>query len=129
MVFFASLPVLVVTQYGANPHVLGWLFGALGGGALVGALVALRIVRRVEPLALTRGGVPLPDGVDVGRRRAGAVAASPLVGDRAAPGFFMSLVNAPMQAFVMLRIPRDLRTQALALLGSPQLRRRAASGS
>ena len=29
-------------------------------------------------------------------------------------GFFMSLVNAPMQAFVMLRIPRDLRTQALA---------------
>ena len=26
----------------------------------------------------------------------------------------MSLVNAPMQAFVMLRIPRDLRTQALA---------------
>ena len=53
MVFFATLPVLVVTQYGANPHVLGWLFGALGGGALVGALVALRVVRRVEPLVLT----------------------------------------------------------------------------
>ena len=51
--FFASLPVLVVTKYGANPHILGWLFGALGGGALVGALVALRIVRRIDPLALT----------------------------------------------------------------------------
>ena len=32
----------------------------------------------------------------------------------ACAGFFMSLVNAPMKAFVMLRIPRDLRTQALA---------------
>ena len=43
----------------------------------------------------------------------GAVAARRR-GDRACAGFFMSLVNAPMQAFVMLRIPRDLRTQALA---------------
>ena len=56
--FFASLPVLVVTKYGADPHILGWLFGALGGGALVGALVALRIVRRVAPLALTAVAFP-----------------------------------------------------------------------
>ena len=104
--------MLVVTQYDANPHVLGWLFGALGGGALVGALVALRVVRRVEPLALTAGaflcqmasmwGVVVP-----GPWQLAAVAIG-------CAGFFMSLVNAPMQAFVMLRIPRDLRTQALA---------------
>ena len=112
MVFFATLPVLVVTRYGADPHVLGWLFGALGAGAIVGALVALRIVRRFEPLALTAGaflcqmasmwGVVVPGPWLLA---AAAIACG---------GFFMSLVNAPMQAFVMLRIPRDLRTQALA---------------
>ena len=112
MVFFATLPVLVVTQYGANPHVLGWLFGALGGGALVGALVALRVVRRVEPLALTAGAflcqmVSMWGVVVPGPWQLAAVAIG-------CAGFFMSLVNAPMQAFVMLRIPRDLRTQALA---------------
>ena len=40
----------------------------------------------------------------------------------------MSLVNAPMQAFVMLRIPRDLRTQALAFSAcSTASRRRSVS--
>ncbi|HEY2570268.1 MAG TPA: MFS transporter [Solirubrobacteraceae bacterium] len=110
--FFATLPVLVVTRYGANPHILGWLFGALGAGALVGAMVALRVVRRIDPLALTAAaflcqmasmwGVVVPGPWLLA---AAAIACA---------GFFMSLVNAPMQAFVMLRIPRDLRTQALA---------------
>src|SRR5437764_1531324 len=49
---FASLPVLVVTQYHANPRILGWLMGALGGGALAGAFASMRIVRLTEPLAL-----------------------------------------------------------------------------
>src|SRR5205809_5835973 len=35
----------------------------------------------------------------------------------AAAGFFMSNVNAPMQALVMLRIPRELRTQGVAAFG------------
>src|SRR5581483_10203178 len=30
---FASLPVLVVSHFDADPRVLGWLFGAFGGGA------------------------------------------------------------------------------------------------
>jgi MFS family permease len=112
MVFFATLPVLVVTRYGADPHVLGWLFGALGAGAIVGALVALRIVRRFEPLALTAGAF-----VCQMASMWGVVVPGPWLLAAAAiacGGFFMSLVNAPMQAFVMLRIPRDLRTQALA---------------
>ena len=112
---FASLPVLVVTQYHANPRILGWLFGALGGGALVGALASMRIVKRVEPLTL--GAVAfvfqmlalwtlaLPAQWEV-----------PFAG-MALAGFFMSLVNAPMQAFVMLRIPRELRTQGIAAFG------------
>ncbi|MGH7623347.1 MAG: MFS transporter, partial [Gemmatimonadaceae bacterium] len=112
---FASLPVLVVGHYGANPHTLGWLFGGLGGGALVGAFAAMRIVRRFEALTLGSAAfvcqicslwvlaIPAPWFVAV----AGMVAG----------GFFMSLVNSPTQALVMLRIPRHLRTQALGAFG------------
>jgi MFS family permease len=112
---FATLPVLVVAHYGANPHVLGWLFGGLGGGALVGALVALRVAPRVEPLLLGSVAfvgqitslwalvVPGPWAVPVAAMVAG--------------GFCMSLVNAPIQALVMLRIPRHLRPQALVSFG------------
>ncbi|MFZ1881215.1 MAG: MFS transporter [Gaiellaceae bacterium] len=112
---FASLPVLVVTQYHANPRVLGYLFGALGGGALVGAFVSMHMVRRLEPLASSSVAflfqmaslwilaVPAPWVV-------------PLVG-MASAGFFMSMVNAPMQALVMLRIPREIRTQGIAAFG------------
>jgi MFS family permease len=112
---FASLPVLVVGHYGANPHILGWLFGGLGGGALVGAFVAMRVVRRFEALTLGSAAfvcqicslwvlaIPAPWFVAV----AGMVAG----------GFFMSLVNSPTQALVMLRIPRHLRTQALGAFG------------
>jgi predicted MFS family arabinose efflux permease len=115
---FASLPVLVVSAYDANPRILGWLFGALGGGALVGAFVALRLVRRVEPLTMTAAmflcqmtsmwllAVPAP----------WVVAVSGMAG----AGFFMSLVNSPMQALKMLRIPRQLRPQALAANGVMQ---------
>jgi predicted MFS family arabinose efflux permease len=112
---FASLPVLVVAQYDADPRILGWLFGALGGGAVVGALVSMRTVRRFEPLALSSGAffcqmlslwaiaIPAPWEVPVAAM--------------AAAGFFMSNVNAPMQALVMLRIPRELRTQGVAAFG------------
>ena len=112
---FATLPVLVVTHYGADPHVLGWLFGGLGGGALVGALVALRVAPRLEPLTLGSTAfvgqiaslwilaVPAPWAVPLAAMIAG--------------GFCMSLVNSPIQALVMLRIPRHLRPQALVSFG------------
>ncbi len=112
---FATLPVLVVTHYDASPRVLGWLFGGLGGGALAGALVALRIAPRLEPLLLGSAAfvcqiaslwvlvIPAPWFVPFAAMVAG--------------GFCMSLVNAPMQALVMLRIPRHLRPQALASFG------------
>jgi len=112
---FASLPVLVVTQYHANPRILGWLFGALGGGALIGAFASMRIVRRFEPLALSSVAftvqmlslwilaIPAPWFV-------------PFLA-MACAGFAMSNVNAPLQALIMLRIPRDVRTQGIAAFG------------
>jgi MFS family permease len=112
---FATLPVLVLTHYGADPHVLGWLFGGLGGGALAGAMVALRIAPRLEPLML--GSVAF-----VGQMASLWVLVAPApwevpLAAMVAGGFCMSLVNAPVQALVMLRIPRHLRPQALVSFG------------
>jgi predicted MFS family arabinose efflux permease len=116
MLLFASLPVLVVTHYHANPRILGWLFGALGGGALAGAFVSMWTVRRFDdPLALGTVAfalqiaslwiltVPAPWPVPF---TAMALA-----------GFAMSNVNAPIQALTMLRMPKEVRTQGVAAFG------------
>jgi MFS family permease len=114
-VLFASVPVLVVTHYHASPHILGWLFGAFGGGALAGAAAALRYAPRADALGLVSVAfclqmaflwflvVPAPWEV-----AAAAVALS---------GFCVSLVNAPLHALLTLRIPRHLRPQAIASFG------------
>ena len=114
MLLFASLPVLV-TSYHANPRVLGWLFGAMGGGALVGALVSMTIVRKVEALTLGAAAFTL-------EMAALWVLAIPAPWEvaftgMALAGFFTSLVNTPVHALITLRIPREIRTQALASFG------------
>ncbi|HZQ80754.1 MAG TPA: MFS transporter [Gaiellaceae bacterium] len=120
---FASLPVLVVSHFDADPRVLGWLFGAFGGGALVGAFTSMPLVSRVEALAL--GATAFV--VEVMGLWLLAVPGSWVVAfsGLAVAGFATSIVNAPMQALVMLRIPRELRTQAMSAfavfqcIGSP----------
>jgi predicted MFS family arabinose efflux permease len=111
--FFACLPVLVVERYGANPRVVGLLIGGLGAGALVGAFVALRFVRQAEPLRMTA--VCFLCQVASLWSVAAPVPWPVAVGGMAASGFFMSLVNSPMQALIMLRVPRELRTQTMAV--------------
>jgi MFS family permease len=112
---FASLPVLVVSSYHANPRTLGWLFGAFGGGALVGALVSMPVVRRVEALTLGAAAFTL----EMASLWILAIPAQWEVafGGMALGGFFTSIVNAPTHALITLRIPREIRTQALASFG------------
>ncbi len=115
MLIFASLPVLVVRSYHADPQILGWLFGALGAGALIGAFASMRIVRLFEPLALGATALLL----QMASLWVLAISAPwevPFVG-MAVTGFFMSNVNAPMQSLIMLRIPREVRTQGMAAFG------------
>ncbi|HEV2593177.1 MAG TPA: MFS transporter, partial [Gaiellaceae bacterium] len=112
---FAALPVLVVTSYAADPHILGWLFGALGGGALIGAFVSLRTVRRWEPLTI----VGTSFLFQMGSIWLLAVPGSWLVRacGMALAGFFMSNVNAPLHSLLILRIPREIRMQTVAASG------------
>jgi MFS family permease len=122
-VFFATLPVLVVTRFHANTHILGFLFGALGGGALIGAFTALAIVRRFEPLTMVAAAFVCQMTFIWGSILPGPWVV-PAAGIACA-GFFMSLVNAPLHALLMLRFPRGVRTQGMAFsavmqsIGSP----------
>src|SRR4029077_2903616 len=56
--WFATIPVLVLRRYDAEPKILGFFFAAFGAGALVGSLVAANLVRKVPLLRLP--GVALP---------------------------------------------------------------------
>ena len=115
MLIFASLPVLVVTQYHADPHILGWLFGGLGGGALAGAFVSMPLVRRFD--SLTLGAVAFSFQMAVVWILVLPARWEVPFAAMALAGFCMSNVNAPVQALVMLRVPRNLRTQAVAAFG------------
>lgn len=115
ILLFASLPVLVVTSYHANPRILGWLFGAMGGGALAGALVSMPIVRRVEALTLAAAAFAF----EMASLWILAIPAPWEVAftGMALAGFFTAIVNSPTHALITLRIPREIRTQALASFG------------
>jgi predicted MFS family arabinose efflux permease len=115
MLLFASLPVLVVSSYHANPRILGWLFGAMGGGSLVGALVSMFVVRRMEALTLGAAAFTL----EMASLWILAIPAPWEIAftGMALAGFFTSLVNTPVHALITLRIPREIRTQALASFG------------
>jgi MFS family permease len=115
MLLFASLPVLVVTSYHADPRILGWLLGALGGGSLVGALVSMVVVRKFEALTLGAAAFTL----EMASLWILAIPAHWEIAfaGMALAGFFTSLVNTPVHALITLRIPREIRTQALASFG------------
>jgi MFS family permease len=112
---FASLLVLVVTAYGGNPHIAGVLGGALGVGAIVGAFVSMKLVRRFEPLVLGAAAF-LAQMSSLWLLVVPGSWVIPFCG-MACAGFFMSNVNVPTQTLVMLRIPRELRTQAFTAFG------------
>jgi MFS family permease len=110
---FATMPVLVVRHYDADPKVLGVLFGALGAGAIVGAAAAYRLVERFDPLSLASAAF----AGQIGAIWVLAVPAPWFVPLCAffVGGFFMSIVNSPTHALVLLRTPRALRPQVMSV--------------
>jgi len=52
MAFFAAVPVLVVSDYGSNPRIVGWIFAAFGVGAVAGNMAAFRLQERQDGLSI-----------------------------------------------------------------------------
>jgi MFS family permease len=108
---FATIPVLVLRRYDANPKILGLFFAAFGGGALIGSLVAANMVRRVPLLRLA--GVAVL-GMSVPLWFLAISMPWPLVVVVLAVfGFCAPLVNAPVFAIFTTRAPEVLRPKVM----------------
>ena len=102
---------LAYFDYSQDAHVVGYLFGAFGIGALIGAIVAQSLTQKVDllklaavaivlmPLPLWLLAMPLPWG-----------AAMVVL---ACFGFFTPLVNAPIIGVLTVRTPPALRPKVM----------------
>jgi MFS family permease len=102
---------LAFFRYDASAHVLGYLFGAFGVGALAGALVAQQLAQKVNLLRLAAVALvlmPLPL----------FLLALPMPWPAAifvvdAFAFFTPLVNAPIIGVLTVRTPEVLRAKVM----------------
>jgi MFS family permease len=98
-------------RYDADAHVLGFLFGSFGVGALLGALVAQQVTQRIDLLKLASVAIvamPLP--LLLLAPRLPWAAAIVVIG---AFAFFIPLVNAPVIGMLTVRTPPDLRPKVM----------------
>ncbi len=126
LALFAVMPVLVLERYGADPQILGWIWGAWGAGAVTGSVVAFRIVSRIDRLlvgSVGEIGMTAPLWLLLADQPALAVVAIMFVS-----GLANGVINAPIHAIVQLRIPRALRAKVwsvtlvmTAIVGPPLL--------
>ena len=106
-----GLQALAFFRYDADARVLGYLFAALGAGALVGAIAAQLLVRDIDLLKLASVAIvamPLPLfllGFSVPWTAALVIVA--------AVGFCTPLVNAPLMGVLTVRTPEALRPKVL----------------
>ncbi len=108
---FASLPVLAYQDFDRRSWVAGAFIGASGAGALVGSVVAMKVIRRFEPLKLASVAIvvdtlplfllalPLPWWGIVAALFAGAVG--------------QPLVNAPLLGILTTRPPEAIRPKVM----------------
>jgi MFS family permease len=107
----ASLPVLAFDEYDESSAVAGLFFAAFGAGSVVGAILAIKLVPKFDPIrlgavslvALTIPipllGLPLPAGAVIAVLFAGAI--------------FGPLVNAPLIGVLTTRTPEALRPKVM----------------
>jgi len=108
---FTSLPALVYLRYGQDVKIVGWLFAALGIGALGGAVLAMKALDHFSPLRLAAGAmvlVVLPLWALVATLPWEAVGATLF-----ACGVFVPLVNAPIMGLLTTRPPSALRAKVM----------------
>ena len=119
----ASLPVLAFEEFDQSSKIAGLFFAAFGAGSLVGAILAIKLVPRFDPIrlgavALVALTVPLPLlGLPL---PAAAVIVVLFVSS-----IFGPLVNAPLIGVLTVRTPEALRPKVMtgvlttALLAGP----------
>ncbi len=113
MAMNAAVPVLAFTRYGRDATLAGVLLGAWGGGAMLGGIVAFRIVDAHDPLRLgalawTLQAVPLWALVAT---PAPAVAIVAL----ALSGLGNGVRVPPLYSVMMLRIPAPVRAGTITV--------------
>jgi MFS family permease len=120
---FASLLVLADVHFGGSARVAGAFFAAFGAGAVVGSLVAMKLVTRFDPIrlgAVALLGLTAPVPLLALHLPAPAVMAVLFTSSLFAP-----LVNSPLIAVIMTRSPEPLRAKVMsavltsALLAGP----------
>ena len=112
--FFVAVPYLVLTRFGEQPELLGWLLGAWGAGAVLGSVVIFRLARRVDGLLLGSIGevfMILPIWCFLAD-----LPATALVAAMFASGLANGLINAPIWTIFTLRTPAALRPKAWAAI-------------
>jgi MFS family permease len=112
LALFAALPVLVLDRFGDQPEYVGLAFAGFGGGAIVGGVIAFRVIGKADRIRLAslgEIGMALPLWLLL-------VHASPalLVAAFGVAGFANGLVNPALHTIVQLRTPRHLMTKLYA---------------
>jgi MFS family permease len=119
----ASLPVLAYEHFGGSSKIAGAFFASFGAGAVVGSLLAVRVVPRFEPVrlgALSLVALTLPLPLLVLPLPAAAVMVVLF-----ASSIFGPLVNAPLIGLITMRVREALRPKVMtavitsALLAGP----------
>ena len=111
IVLFTGVPVLVFEDYGPHAATAGWIMSAFGAGALLGNVLAYRLLRRFDSLSWTSVGLlveSLPLWLLVIRLPAPAVAAA-----LGASGLVNGLVNPGLHSILTLRAPAAIRAKAM----------------
>jgi MFS family permease len=114
LAFFVSVPFLVLTRFGDEPQLVGWILGAFGAGAVVGNLVIFRIVRGIDRLLVASVGEVVmiaPVWLFVADVRPGLLVASMFT-----VGLANGVVNAPAWTIFTVRTPPALRAKAWAAI-------------
>ena len=120
LAFFTAMPFLVLTRFGDEPQILGWILGGFGAGAVAGSVVIFRVARRVDGLLL--GSIGEVATITPVWLFLADVPAGALVAAMFAAGLSNGLVNAPIWTIFTLRTPPQLRAKAwAAVIATTQL--------
>ena len=107
----AALPVLAYSEFGGSSRVAGALFAALGAGAVLGMVLAVRLMPRYKPLRLAAVAIvalPLPLFLLALDLPLWATLLALFVSTIPQP-----LVNAPVIGLLTLRTPEALRPKVM----------------